>query len=279
MLQIQSLPGSSAASGAADSHRASLRHACREFESLFLNMILKKMDQGVERNSLFSGGAGEAMFRDMLFEQYGNKMAEARQLGLAEQLETEMARRYQLPDTEGESSTPITQITRKMRLKKLEQYQQQQSSIEDQILHSRLKPFKESVQDAAKKFNLPPQLIQAVIMTESGGNPNAVSPSGAQGLMQIMPDTAKWLSLENPFNPHENILKGSEYLAKLLDQFDHKLDLALAAYNAGPTRVKEYGGVPPFQETVRYVEKVQSYQKKLTLSRMDQGLAFDQSVD
>ena len=112
------------------------------------------------------------------------------------------------------------------------------------------------------KYDLEPSLINAVIQVESGGNSFAVSKKGAAGLMQLMPSTANDMDVKNPLNPEENIDGGTKYLRYLLDRYNGDLSLALAAYNAGPERVEQFGGIPPFQETQQYVKKVLSlYQR------------------
>ena len=102
-----------------------------------------------------------------------------------------------------------------------------------------------------------PSLIRAVIQTESRFNPLAVSRVGAQGLMQLMPTTARHVGIENPFDPRENILGGTKYLSTLLDRFKGNTARALAAYNAGPTVVARHRGLPPYRETQGYVRKIQ----------------------
>lgn len=112
------------------------------------------------------------------------------------------------------------------------------------------------IDTASKIQKLSPALTMAVIRTESNFDPRAVSISGAQGLMQLMPGTSKDLKLGDPFDPEENIHGGTRYLRYLLDRFDQNLTLALAAYHAGPGTVSRYGGVPPIRQTKRYIKKV-----------------------
>lgn len=111
-------------------------------------------------------------------------------------------------------------------------------------------------------------LVRAVIQTESNFEPGARSQDGAIGLMQLMPETARELGIDNPENPRENIKGGVEYLGKMMDKYD-SLEEALAAYNAGPEAVDRHGGVPPFDETQNYVKKVLSTFRQLKGSGTD----------
>jgi soluble lytic murein transglycosylase-like protein len=121
-----------------------------------------------------------------------------------------------------------------------------------------------AIQDAARQHGVDPRLVAAVARRESAWNPTAVSRTGACGIMQLMPQTAKYLGVTNVFDPRENILGGTRYLRTLLDTFNGDLDLALAAYNAGPGAVEKYKGVPPYRETQAYVAAVKaSYQRTL----------------
>jgi soluble lytic murein transglycosylase len=112
------------------------------------------------------------------------------------------------------------------------------------------------IQEVSQRHNLPPSLIKAVIRVESNFNPAATSPKGAQGLMQLMPGTADDLQVVNAYDAQENIGAGTRYLKILLEKFNYRLPLALAAYNAGPKRVDKHQDVPPIKETKNFVRNV-----------------------
>ncbi len=122
-----------------------------------------------------------------------------------------------------------------------------------------LRDFEQSINQSASRYGLPRELIAAVIMTESGFNPQAVSPKGARGLMQLMPHTWMDMGVSDPHDPAQNISAGSGYLKKMLDMFKGDLTLALAAYNAGPQAVRNAGGVPAYAETRQFVAKVMNF--------------------
>ncbi len=123
---------------------------------------------------------------------------------------------------------------------------------------------------ASRKHNVDPHLIKAIIVAESGFNPRAVSRVGARGLMQLMPITAKAMGLKDAFNPEKNIEAGVRYFRKLLDKFNGNTKLALAAYNAGITKVKAHGGVPPIAQTTHFVRRVSKLQKAFKKSDTEQ---------
>jgi soluble lytic murein transglycosylase-like protein len=116
--------------------------------------------------------------------------------------------------------------------------------------------YDDIIEEAARLHRIDSDLIHAVIQAESSFNPIAVSPVGAQGLMQLMPQLQEELGVDDPFDPRQNIMAGTEYLKRLLDRHDGNLALALASYNAGPGNVAKYRGVPPFRETRSYVKKI-----------------------
>lgn len=119
--------------------------------------------------------------------------------------------------------------------------------------------YDELIKEIARKHDVEPALVKAVIRTESDFDPHAVSKKGARGLMQLMPETLKDLNVYNPFHPRDNINGGVTFLKQLLKRFDNDLVLSLAAYNAGPAVVEKYEAIPPFKETQGYVKKVLNY--------------------
>lgn len=125
-----------------------------------------------------------------------------------------------------------------------------------QVVRDKSAPFDASINAHSERMGVAADLVRAVIQVESAFNPTAVSNKGAMGLMQLMPATARDLGVSNPFDPDQNIRGGVTYLKQLLDRYDNKVELALAAYNAGVGNVEKYDGVPPFKETKNYVNKI-----------------------
>ncbi len=116
--------------------------------------------------------------------------------------------------------------------------------------------YRHYIDNYSTYYGVNPILIRAIIQTESDFNPYAVSSKGAMGLMQLMPETAEHYNVKDPFEPGENILAGIKHICVLRERYNNNLPLMLAAYNAGDSAVLKYGGVPPFEETKKYIEKV-----------------------
>jgi hypothetical protein len=134
------------------------------------------------------------------------------------------------------------------------------------------------VNEASDRYRLDPDLVNSVIKAESGFNAKAVSPKGAQGLMQLMPGTAAELGVPNAFDPQANVDGGARYLRELLERYNFDLVKALAAYNAGPQRVEQFGGVPPYYETRAYVARiVRDFNKKKTTQQNATATASSKS--
>lgn len=126
-------------------------------------------------------------------------------------------------------------------------------------------PVKNLIANAASRYRIDPDFVASVVKAESGFNPAAVSPKGARGLMQLMPQTAAGLGVDNVFDPASNLDGGTRYLRQLLDQYDGDVVKALTAYNAGPRRVEKDGAIPPYPETRAYIARVvDDYSRKKT---------------
>ncbi|RKZ81731.1 MAG: hypothetical protein DRQ39_11520, partial [Gammaproteobacteria bacterium] len=132
------------------------------------------------------------------------------------------------------------------------------SNLREKIIFNKSNFFKFSsfIHSTSNKYRLDPLLVKAVIIVESKFNPEAGSHKGAQGLMQLMAGTAKEVGVQNRLDPYQNIEGGVKYLKKMLNKFDNNVYLALAAYNAGPSKVLKYKGIPPYKETQNYVKRV-----------------------
>jgi len=127
-------------------------------------------------------------------------------------------------------------------------------------------------EEAAKLYGVPLNLLKAMGKAESGFDANAVSPAGAQGVMQLMPATARSLGVDDPFDARSNIMGGAKYISQQLEKYNGNIDLALAAYNAGSGNVAKYGGVPPFEETRNYIQRIKGYMdSELTTGKTVEG--------
>ncbi|MCR5756490.1 MAG: lytic transglycosylase domain-containing protein [Selenomonas sp.] len=179
-------------------------------------------------------------------------------LGFSQKLEKEIQKSLGLTGTAGIQEADKTAAAGKQRQSSSVKQTEQSQKIQDKVLADL--PLADQnlstmIEAAARKYKVDPKLVAAVAEVESNGNQEAVSPVGAVGVMQLMPDTAASLGVD-PYNKQQNIEGGAKYLRQMLDTFGGDLRKAVAAYNAGPGAVKDYGGVPPYRETQNYVSKV-----------------------
>jgi Rod binding domain-containing protein len=217
--------------------RQQLKKATSEFEAIFINRLLKNMRRGSFNDE--EAGLGKDVMIEIADESVARQLADSNALGIGEMLYRRLIERI----GPGDEDTP------------LESEPVQSNRRESNTGTLDFGRYSNEIAAAAGVTGLSPHLLAAVIKQESGGNPDAISPKGAIGLMQLMPDTATAMGVEDPYEPAQNILGGARYLRRLLDNF-RDLRLALAAYNAGPGRVRQYDGIPPFRETQNYVKRI-----------------------
>ncbi len=271
--------------------REGLAETAREFEAVFMNTLMKAMRKTVPDNKLYNSGGATKFYRQMHDAEIAKAMATGGSgLGIADliiqQFEKNVAAVDPVADGLGNTtdSTPVNaspvrnevfgppappqtpqsqavaryrsmspvgeRVAKMVRMRAL-------AAEQGQAVADTLKRFEFEIGSASVETGLDPGLILAVIMEESGGDPTARSDKGATGLMQLMPGTAAEVGVSDATSPSQNLQGGSAYLAQMLRKYEGKLDIALAAYNAGPGNVDKAGGrIPDFKETKRYVNRV-----------------------
>jgi len=260
--------GEKVAKSAAD--RAALEQSAKEFEGVFLNTLLKAMRQTVPVNDLFNGGGATKFYRQMHDAEIAKTLATGHSgMGIADMIVRQLSRdsaddRKGPPKDLPVQGPPVPKVLSRYResmalapetsaRKRLALLAAQQGSA----VADTLGRFSQEIEIAARTTGLDPALILSVVMEESGGDPGARSNKGALGLMQLMPETARELGVGDRSDAAQNLHGGTRYLADLLKKYSGRLDLALAAYNAGPGTVDRLGGkIPPYAETRRYVNRV-----------------------
>ncbi len=244
-----------------------LKKAAEDFEALFVNYMLKSMRKTVMKSDLMGTGLGGDIMQSMFDEKLSGSVAQGSSLGIAELLYNQFSDQNGAGVAEQFSlkALPLRRAAAATPQQAVKNY------TSHNPLQARLKPFDSHVRLAARNHGLAPNLIRAVIAAESGGNPRAQSSKNAKGLMQLMDSTAAEVGVRDSFNPGENIDGGSRYLANLLKRFGGDTKMALAAYNAGPTAVEKYNGIPPYRETRNYVQKVLRYFREFEGSGKEQN--------
>jgi Rod binding domain-containing protein len=228
--------------------------ATKQFESLLTSMMLKSMDK-TSGGMLGEEGYGNDMFDTVFEQEIGSYISQTKSLGVAEVL-------YKRITGEDMTSEMRSKISHRLNTPKISNTDVAPDSsrvIPSEGAINRINQYEENIDDAAESYGVDKNIIKSIIMTESAGNNRAVSSARAKGLMQLMDSTAVDMGVKNVFNPKENIDGGTKYFAQMLRQYDGDVKLALAAYNAGPGNVEKYNGVPPFDETKNYINKVLGY--------------------
>ncbi|RME22008.1 MAG: hypothetical protein D6800_11495, partial [Candidatus Zixiibacteriota bacterium] len=272
-----------------EQEKARLRRVTKEFESFFTYQMLKTMRKTIpespfSKGAPLSGGAGKGMFTDLFDMEVARRVSGDEHGSIADLLyrsmeklveaqyrsehgeatatdaqpkATSVASKNQsfVPVHRSNKAIPFKRTQPAVPLRRHRSFPVKPPKPSPIPLARRLQKYQPLIEKAARENNLDAALLRAVIHTESGGDPAAVSPRGAKGLMQLMDSTAVSMGVKDPFDPAQNIRGGAAYLRRLLDQFGD-LRLALAAYNAGPAAVERYGGIPPYAETHRYVDRV-----------------------
>ena len=235
--------------------KGKIASAAKQFESLLTSMMLKSMNKTTSGISGEEAGYGNDMFDTMFEQQIGSFISETKSLGIAEVLYKKITGEEMTSEMRNKISTKIK--VNSTNSTKTESDTTRVTPSEGSI--NRLNKYETTIDEAAQSYGVDKNIIKSIIMTESAGNKNAVSSAKAKGLMQLMDSTATDMGVKNSFNPRENILGGTKYFAQMLRQYNGDTKLALAAYNAGPKNVEKYNGVPPFDETKNYINKVLGY--------------------
>jgi len=234
----------------------------KEFEAMFTSMMFKAMRGTVSENSLLPKNMGEQVFTEMLDNEYAKMNAETGNLGLAALIAKEIARSEgrELPSVDS-NGAPLWAVGN--RYGSAFAGHGSYNSVDSAALVDKVRgKWEKLISEASERYGVDKDLVTAVIARESAGNPRAISPKGAKGLMQLMDGTARDMGVAYSFSPAENINGGVKYLKNMLDMFGGDQKLALASYNAGPGAVKKYGGVPPYRETKDYVAAVMTLKNK-----------------
>lgn len=257
--------------------REALKESAREFEAVFLNTLMKAMRQTIPVNELFNGGGATKFYRQMHDAEIAKSLATGQAgMGIADMIVRQLSR-----ETEEEAGgivprSPAMGPPAPRALSRYRNLMPQSSPSESRDRLARLaagqgaavadtlKRFGPEIENAADGAGLDPALILSVVMEESGGDAGARSHRGALGLMQLMPDTARELGVRDATDPAQNLHGGARYLADMLEKFAGRLDVALAAYNAGPGTVARKGNqIPDYPETRRYVKRVMERYEQL----------------
>jgi len=258
--------------------KSRLQKAVRDFEALFVGYMLKSMRETLSKEDEFGDNFGGDMLEGMFDTEMARQMSKNSNFGLGEKLYREMTgETLPMAVPHSPNALPAPAASKPAVQAKAEAAPVVAPAASTKpapiVVHaaprvipadtaavdtnvSALEPI---IQEAADTHGLDPNLLKAVIASESGGNVRARSSKNAKGVMQLVDSTASDMGVRNVWNPRENILGGAKYLQQLLQRFEGDTTKAVASYNAGPGAVEKHGGIPPFKETREYVSRVMEY--------------------
>lgn len=222
-----------------------LKTACKQFEAVFVNIMLKSMRDTLNDEDDIFGSSESKMFTEMFDEKISDKISDSG-IGVWKSMYDTLLKQMPLRgDEEPQITTPVTTKVIPVQTQNIQKNTDKKEVTEIQKI----------IDEISLKHSVDPMLVRSIVLHESNYNQFAVSPVGAKGLMQLMDGTAQDMGVKNVFDARQNIDGGVKYLKLLLQKFVD-IPTAVAAYNAGPGNVVKYGGIPPFQETQNYTSKV-----------------------
>ena len=253
---------------ATESNLLQLKKACRGFEAILVDKMLEEMDRSLPKDPWVKNNAQNSIYKSMYFDALSRKIAKDSPFGVGNMLFSTLkdyveykknVKNFHKVNIKpfAQKSLKMIELPKRINIEPIERDVKFVESSLSNKFNANGK-IKNTVEKAARRYNVPKKLIYSIIKAESDFNPNVISKAGAIGLMQLMPQTALELGVKNIWNIEENVMGGTKYIASLLKQFKNE-KLAIAAYNAGPGNVKKYKGIPPFKETQNYVKKVLAY--------------------
>lgn len=245
-----------------DSRANLIRKTAQEFGSLFVSMMIKEMRKGSFENDFMPQSFGQKLYTEMLDEKYAELISNTSLSSFCEQIVSELKKSDNPSDLSLLQS--IHNSTNSQQFAEYRTGTRPQADVSINYLNSKTQRWLPIIEKTGKMYNVDINLIKAIIVKESAGNEYAVSRAGAKGLMQLMDSTAQDLGVTNSFSPEENISGGVKYLAQMLSRFNNNESYALASYNAGPSTVEKYRGIPPYRETQEYVRDVLEYRQMFT---------------
>ncbi len=254
------IPDIRAGSGLDDKEKARLQKAVKDFEALFIGYMLKSMRSSIPESNLFGNNFGGDVLEGLFDLEFSQHLSQNSNFGIGAMMYRQLTGEDLPKNTRKLPRTmPLSSVVKKNPVG----YGVKTGTPvrNTSTLSQRLMQYDKYIAEAAHKYNVDSNLIKAVIVAESAAQPDALSPKQAKGLMQLIDSTAAEMGVKNIWNPRENILGGTRYLKQMLNRFNGDVALALASYNAGPGAVDRHRGVPPFQETRNYIQRVQQYYK------------------